>query len=385
SHVEPPRLGTARERCELGEARVIAPTVPPGRTLEAQVAIAADREERSALVAIDGTEARDAVELWWPDAESETVSHGGWLRELEAGSLFALEKTGPDDALLVRTSACIEAGHAAQCLFARAIHVDRAHDRIESSEPARVAMAGPPTTMRIATSEGRVLVARSHHAAPPVLDTFDVDAATHALRHRERALGEGLDLERGPVEILALTTTGGSYAVLFRQGAQEASDSSVTLSTGLDEHAVPELREALVIDSMAIFTGAIVMIAAFEFAEPSWLRMGFDGELIGEPRPLPAGEDVPLPFTDRRVARVDGTPPRTIEIRDGAGHATAPLVALGPEVRMADLARFDGGFLLATLGDDANVRVSSMRCRVAGSPSATPAAPHGDDNAQPAR
>jgi hypothetical protein len=233
------------------------------------------------------------------------------------------------------------------------------------SEPIAVPMDGPPTTMRVSATDGRVLVARSHHASAPQLDTFFVDATSGALRHAGRALGEGIDLERGPVEILALAATGGSHAVLFRQGAQEASDSSVTLSTGLDEHAVPELREALVIESMAIFAGAIVMVAAFEFSEPSWLRMGFDGEMLGEPRPLPPGEAVPIPFADRRVARIDGEPPRTIEIRDGAGHGTAPLVTLEPGVRSADLARCDGGFLLATFMDDSSVRVAPLRCRVA--------------------
>jgi hypothetical protein len=88
---------------------------------------------------------------------------------------------------------------------------------------------------------------------------------------------------------------------------------------------------------------------------------------------------VPIPFADRRVARIEGDPPRTIEIRDGAGHGTAPLVTLEAGVRSADLARFDGGFLLAAYMDDASVRVSSLRCRAAD------AAPSGDDNAPTAQ
>jgi hypothetical protein len=358
-----PRLGTARERCEIGAARRSEPTVPPGRATNAQIAVAAYREQRSAVVAIDGTEARDVVELWWADADSDTISHGSFLRDLEPASLFALEMTGPDTALLVRSRPCEHDGHARECLDARAIRVDRREGGATVSDPITVPMDGAPTTLRVSATEGRVLVARSHHDSGPRLDTFFVDDSSNTLRHSERALGEGIDLGRGPVEILALATTGGSYAVLFRQGAQEASDSAVTLSTGLDEHAVPELREALVIDSMAIFAGAIVMVAAFEFSEPSWLRMGFDGEMLGEPRPLPPGEPVPIPFADRRVARIDGAPPRTIEIRDGAGHGTAPLVTLEAGVRAADLARFDGGFLLATFMDDASVRIAPLRCR----------------------
>jgi hypothetical protein len=100
---------------------------------------------------------------------------------------------------------------------------------------------------------------------------------------------------------------------------------------------------------------------AFEFSEPSWLRMGLDGELIGQPRPLPAGDDVPIPFADRRVARLDGHPPRSLEIRDGAGHAIAPAIPIPGAPRSADLARIEGGFLLATLeGDDVHVR--RVRC-----------------------
>lgn len=372
-----PRLGTSRERCTLEGDRVIQPTVPPGRTPSGRVAIASDREAWTALVAIDATEARDEVELWWPHRESATASSGTFLRGLEEGSLFALEMTAPEAAVLVRAHACVHEGRAAQCLYARTIRFDEGRTRADVSEPVIVAMPSAPSTMRVQATEGRVLVARSHAGAAPALDTFYVEDGARAPRHVARPLGEGIDLDRGPVEILALAATGGSHAVLFRQGAQEASDSSVTLSTGLDEHAVPELREALVIESVAIFAGAIVMVAAFEFSEPSWLRMGMDGEMMGEPRPLPAGEAVPIPFGDRRVARMDGSPPRSIEIRDGAGHATAPIVPLASDVASADLARFDGGFLVATLNDDTNVHVSTLRCREA-APAPTSAR---DDNA----
>ena len=388
-----PRLGMERERCEIDSGQRSAPTETIVRGADARLAIAAHRDRRSAVVAIEVGELHDAVELWWADAESDTVSHGTFLRDLEPASLFALEMTGPDTAVLLRSRPCEHEGHARECLDARAIRVDRREAGARVSAPVTVPMDGPPTTMRVSATDGRVHLARSHHASAPQLDTFFVDDATGALRHSGRVLGEGIDLERGPVEILALATTGGSYAVLFRQGAQEASDSSVTLSTGLDEHAVPELREALVIESMAIFAGAIVMVAAFEFSEPSWLRMGFDGEMLGEPRPLPPGEPVPIPFADRRVARVDGEPPHTIEIRDGAGHGTAPLVTLEAGVRAADLARFDGGFLLATFMDDASVRIAPLRCRATGTEAsgveASGGAPAevapGDDNAPAAQ
>jgi hypothetical protein len=372
-------LGAARERCELGTARSRAPTVPPGRTADARIAIAAYRDPRTAVVAIDGVETRDEVELWWPDAENDAIEHGFFVRGLEPASLFALEMTGPDTALLVRSRPCEHEGHARECLDARSILVNRREGGATVSDPFTLPMDGPPTTMRVSAAEGRVLVARSHHASAPRLDTFTVDETTGVLRHVGRALGEGIDLERGPVEILALAVTGGSHAVLFRQGAQEASDSSVTLSTGLDEHAVPELREALVVESMTIFAGAIVMVAAFEFSEPWWLRMGFDGEMLGEPRPLPPGEPLPIPFTDRRVARLEGQPPRTLEIRDGAGHTTAPLVTLAANVRAADLARFEGGFLVASLLDDASVQIAPLRCRSNGA--GTPR--QADDNPAP--
>ncbi len=354
-----PRRGTARELCTLELPGSIAPTVPPGRPEGTRVAVAAFREESSALVAIDGG---GVVELSWGDSASATISHGMFVRELEEGSLFALEMTGPDTAVLVRTGACEREGRSAQCLYARGVWLDRDGDASVVSQPAVVAMPASPATMRIAATEGRLLLARSHVGAGPALDTFYVEDAGHTVRASSRALGDGLDLDRGPVEILALAATGGSFAALWRHGAQEADDSAVMLTTGLDEHAVGELQEALVVESMTIFAGAIVMIAAFEFREPSWLRMGFDGERIGEVRPLPAGEEVPIPFADRRVARMDGAPPRTVEIRDGAGHATAPTVRLPDGARAADLARFDGGFLVATLeGED--VRLGTLRCR----------------------
>lgn len=358
-----PRLGTARERCELETQRTIAPTAPPGRPAGTGVAIAAHRDDATSLVVVDGSEARDTVELGWPDPRLESVQHGQFVRGLEAASLFALEMTGPDAAVLVRTADCVASERAARCLYVRGIRLDRSGDEApEVTDPAVIAMPSAPSSMRIVATDGRVLLARSHVGAAPALDVLAFAAEEGALRVTSRALGEGLDLDRGPVEILAAAATAGSHAIVFRQGAQEADDSAVTLATSLDEHAVPELQEALVIESIALFTGAVVMVAAFEFSEPSWLRFGMDGELLGEPRRLPAGEAVPIPFSDRRVARVDGVPPRTLEIRDGAGHGTAPLVTLPEGTRAADLARFDGGFLVATLeGDD--VRVSALRCR----------------------
>jgi hypothetical protein len=369
-----PRRGMAREVCTLEAGARLAPTVPPGRPEGTRVAIAASSGELTSLVAIDGG---GTVELTWPDPRSPTMRRGLFLNELEEGALFALEMVGEDVALLVRAGACVDEGRSAQCLYARAVFLDRGGEGTVVSPPARVAMPSAPSTLRVSATEDRVLVARSHVGAAPALDTFLVDGPSHTVRASTRPLGEGLDLERGPVEILALATSGGSFAALWRQGAQEADDSAVHLTTGLDEHAVPELQEALVVESMTLFAGAIVMIVAFEFSEPSWLRLGFDGELRGEPRPLAAGEAVPIPFSDRRVARLDGEPPRSVEIRDGAGHASAPPVSIPPGARAADLARFDGGFLLAAL-EGQDVRLATIRC-------ATPGAGAGDDNGAPAR
>ncbi|GAB4206779.1 MAG: hypothetical protein OHK0013_23770 [Sandaracinaceae bacterium] len=366
------RLGTSRERCTLEEGARL--TAPSGRPQGTRVAVAASGPPEGALVAIDGG---GHLELSWADPASPTVRHGAFVRELEDGGLFALEMTAPDDALVVRMAPCVEQAQSAQCLYARGVFLDRRGEGTFVTAPVRVAMPSAPATMRVAATDGRVLFAHSHVGAQPALDTFLVDRTSRTVRVARRALGEGIDLDRGPVEILALAASGPSYAVLWRQGAQEADDSSVHLTTALDEHAVPELQEALVFESMTLFAGAIVMVVAFEFSEPSWLRMGFDGELLGEPRPLPAGEEVPIPFTDRRVARLDGDPPRSLEIRDGAGHATAPSIALPGTPESADLARVDGGFLLATLeGED--VRLAMVRCVPASDDSV-------DDNASPTR
>jgi len=372
-----PRLGTSRERCTLEPSRTVQATVPPGRPDGTRVAVAAYRDLASSLVVIDGSEGHDTVELSWPDPQREGVQHGHFLRGLESASLFALEMTGPDDAVLARAAECVVRERASRCLHVRGIHLDRSGTHAPVvTEPSVIAMPSLPSTMRVVATDGRVLVARSHAGAPPALDVIAFDAEHRTLSVTGRPLGEGIDLDGGPVEILAATATAGSHAVVFRQGAQEADDSTVTLATSLDEHAVPELQEALVIESIALFTGAVVMVAAFEFSEPSWLRFGMDGEMLGEPRPLPAGEAVPIPFGDRRVARIDGPPPRSIEIRDAAGHATAPTVLL-EGARAADVARFDGGFLLASL-EGQDVHVSTLRCRAQ-------SASTGDDNAPGAR
>ncbi len=346
----------ARERYEREPGRALGGSIAP--TDEARIAIASSPDGDVAVVVVDpGGDARE-VELFRVDPRGAPTLHAR-LALGEPGSLFALRLVAPELGVLLRARPCAREAERGVCLFAWALALEPSAV-VPSSHPEVIALEGFPHTMRIAVTNDRILLARGHERGVLALDTLRLDRRGPSAIVTTRRLGEGLDPSRGSVEILALAASSSSYAVLSRQGTEETSEAGVTLSTPMDEHVVPELDEALVIESIAIFAGGIDLIAAFEFREPSWLRVGFDGELGSPPRPIPAGEEVPIPFADRRVARLDPLRPGSVEIRDGAGHETAPTVALEDDLRMADVARVEGGFLVASLARDGTASVERL-------------------------
>ena len=348
-----PRFGAERERCAFGAATYESEPLVGARV----VAIASDEDTGAYVLAIDqGTTIELQRVLASPD---DTTSHRAEHLPFEAlpgepSRLVGFEAIGADHFVLLRAQDCIADGQAHRCLDAHAVTFDGRLRRTTGVEGARVVMPNAPRTMRLFATDDRLLFARSHDGVPTArvaLDTFLFDdTRPGGIRPSTRLLGEGTTPESA-LEILGLTGTSSSYAVLYRDGAQEAETSFVVMSTAIDEHAVPELREALTLESMSLFTGNLFVIASLEFSAPTWLRFGLDGELVGEPRMLPAGEDVPAPFGARRTARLDDATPPRIQIRDAAGHETMRAIALPSPVTAADIARMPGGFLVATLED----------------------------------
>lgn len=352
-----PRLGAEREHCALGAATYESEPLEDARF----IAIASNEDTGTYVLAIDqGTTIALQRVLASPD--DDTTSHRAEQLLFEAlpgepSRLVGLEAVGAgretsERYVLLRAQDCIANDQARRCLDAHAVTFDGRLHRTTGTLGARVVMPNAPHTMRLFATDDRLLFARTHDGVPTervALDTFLFDETRPGgLRASTRLLGEGTTPESA-LEILGLTGTSSSYAVLYRDGAQEAETSFVVMSTAIDEHAVPELREALTLESMALFTGNLFVIASLEFSAPTWLRFGLDGELIGEPRALPAGEDVPAPFGARRAARLDDATPPRIQVRDAAGHETMRALALPSPVTAADIARMPGGFLVATL------------------------------------
>lgn len=357
--VTPPRRGRERETCAfVGEPRVVsALTAAPTSVAVAQAGgtewFLVDDEDSTSMFAQPSSGRTERLRR--PRRADRT------LFALEAFPSDEDDPTSVDRALVVTLGPCSERGPVDGCLFAESVVI--APGTLATSEEVRITIGARPRTMRSARTGDSFYLARNEGRVHPVLERMRVpgDGRNVVLTHT--VLGQTIaEDDDAPLEILGVTATGGGHAVLFRKGAAEGGESSVTLSTQLDEHQVGALAEALVVESLEWLAGDLVLIAAFEFSRPVFLRMTATGELLGEPRPLAAGDDVPRPFASRRVARLEG-PPFRLEIRDGAGHATAPLFALPEDATSADVDHEGDDFLVALTDGLPTLRAAKVRCR----------------------
>jgi hypothetical protein len=222
-------------------------------------------------------------------------------------------------------------------------------------------LPGPLRSSRVTAASDSLYFAHAHPRAAPALDrlTFtddDLSVVTQPLGQGDPQLAEE------PTEILGLTASGGGYAVLWRHGASEDAASAVVLTTQLDEHQVAALHDALVVESMAWLAGSLSIVVSLEFARPSYVRLGADGEMRSPPMSLRFGEEPPAPFGGRRVALVRGEPGTLrLQIRDGAGDEVGELLALDPAIQQADAARSDDGFVVVTSEGSAAERTLALR------------------------
>ncbi|MDQ3035352.1 MAG: hypothetical protein M3Y87_23310, partial [Myxococcota bacterium] len=192
-----------------------------------------------------------------------------------ADELFAIEPIDQERFVVITHARCPEGVTATRCLAARLLGPD-AHVR---SEVVTIPLPGPLRSVHADASGSSVWIARTSAGAQPSLDR--IDATEGSLEVTTRALGDGIDVRDEPTEILGLAVSGGSWAVLWRHGATEDARSGVLLSTQLDEHEVEALQEALVLDSFQWYAGALSAVAALEFARPTFVRLGADGEVRG--------------------------------------------------------------------------------------------------------
>lgn len=381
---EAPRFGAERERCTLSAPRYTSEPFEDAHV----IAVAANEESGFYVLAVERGATTELIHV----RDEATGSIERMTFEAlpgEPSSLFAFEAVGADRFVLLRSQACVAEGETRRCLDGQAAWFDGRLRRTTGDEGARIVMPNAPHTKRLFASDDRLLLARTHDGvaqARVALDTFLFDETqAGGLRPSTRLLGEGTTPESA-LEILGVTGTSSSYAVLFRDGAQEADASFVVMSTAIDEHAIPELREALTIESLALFAGGLNVIASLEFSAPTWLRFGLDGEVVGEPRALAPGEDVPAPFGARRSARLDDATPPRVQVRDAAGHETMRAVALPQAVSAADIARIPGGFLIASL-EEGRALVRTLTCTPveAPTPSANPPTPSAEHAAPEGR
>ncbi len=331
--------------CTAGE------TVPLGT--EPARAIAVASSEHGRLVVLDRAEGGFIALAADDGAEGATARRE--IPRARGEIVLSLEPAG-DRFLLLGRAPCTSAGLATECIVARSISVAGG---ITSGPPLEVALPERIRTMRIATSRSLLYLARSHAGAPPGLERFEV-GDDGLVTHVRRALGEAIP-EDEPVEILGLVADGAGWAVLYRHGATEDARSAVVLATQLDEHEVGELHDALLVEAMAWVGTSLAMIVAFEFARPSWVRVGADGEVLTAPRALPPRGEPPLPFAGRRTAHIVGhAGARALEVRDAMGDRVGERIVLGAGT--ADAARTSEGFLVALLSTDGAVSLRTITC-----------------------
>lgn len=352
-----------RARCALGEETILARGLPGVRSLAIAIG------DTSRLVLLD----RDPGTLLAIAARPVAGAAPEPIELPGADALLALEPIDGERFVAIGRAPCAETedtSAASRCLAARVIGAD-AH---ALSAVETLALPSPMRSVRVDASGDSVWIARASPGSQPALDRLAAGESSLAIT--TRALGEGIDVSEEPTEILGLAVSGGSWAVIWRHGATEDARSGVLLSTQLDEHQVEALHEALVLDSFQWYAGALSAIAAFEFARPSFVRLGADGEVRGGPRPLPPGEPLPQPFRSRRVAAIVGTGANAaVEVRDGAGDAIAPRVSIAGALR-ADVARDGDAFVLALArreDDGVAIVTRELRCE------STTSAPSEDD------
>jgi hypothetical protein len=340
--------------CTLSTTSRSLETAPPDARA---VAVAVSATGRT-LVVVDRDDAH--VDLLLVDDEHTVGSVP--LEMAGAHDLFALEAVAGERFLLLTRDVCTAAAHASPCLVARAI--DASHGAPHAGEPSIVLLPGELRSSRVVAAGASVYVARAHRGAAPMLDRFDVG---DALGHAATRIGDGVpSLDEEPTEILGLTASGGGYAIVWRHGATEDARSAVTVSTQLDEHEVGALHDALVVESIAWLAGSLSIVASLEFARPSYVRLGADGELLTPPALLRFGEEPPAPFTGRRVAVLLGSSRELgVQIRNGAGDELAERMPLGESTVIADVARTEDGFVVASLDRTegaASVALRSVAC-----------------------
>lgn len=349
---EPEHAPAPRASCALeGEAVTLAPTASANA-----VALAVD-DRGTALALVDADATHVAARVVGREGTSS-------LELADAAALFALEAVATDRFVALTLGSCSIDGIASPCVHALAIDTS---GTTPTALPSRtIPLAAPIRTSRVLGASGTLYFAHSHQGAAPALERLSPSAT--ALAVSTLPLGSGdPSLASEPTEILGIAASGGSFAVLWRRGASEDAASAVLLSTHIDEHQVAALHDALVVESMAWLAGSLSIVVSLEFARPSYLRMGADGEVRTEPAPLRVGEEPPAPFAGRRVSVVRGEPGAyAIQIRDAAGDDVGAAIALPASVRRVDVARTEGGFAVASLegpeGEAPSVAIRRITC-----------------------
>ncbi|MFO0681852.1 MAG: hypothetical protein U0234_07375 [Sandaracinus sp.] len=342
---------TPRRPCTAdGEATVLASA--PGASVVA--AAVDDHGTTLALVDADATHVVARVVGREPTASLELA---------DAPALFALEAVATDRFVALTLGSCSIGGRASPCVHALAIDTGETLRAL----PARtIPLPAPIRTSRVLGASGTLYFAHSHQGAAPALERLSPGASELAVSTVPLGSGDP-SLASEPTEILGIAASGGSFAVLWRRGASEDAASAVLLSTHIDEHQVAALHDALVVESMAWLAGSLSIVVSLEFARPSYLRMGADGEIRTEPAPLRVGEEPPAPFAGRRVSVVRGEPGAyAVQIRDAAGDDVGAAIALAPSVRRVDVARTGEGFAVASLegaeGQPPSVAIRRITC-----------------------
>ena len=299
-------------------------------------------------------------------AIDERARPAGERREVAiegARGLFALRRVGDRYIVLTQHDTGSARTIVAQALDATGSPV---------GDPARVGLPERLLTTKVRPTDDALLLARSHAQAAPVVDRFAL--GRDGIAHTSFALGLARDPESRRVEILGLATEGDRWLVAWRAGAAEATSSEVVLTSNapfgraartLDtraaggqatyEGAIEALHHALAIESFGFDGDSVVAIAAHEMSRPALVRITRESERAS---PITRGEP-PAPFADRLSARALVAGDRlALELRDAAGDRVGEtLVAAGIRDAVADVARTDGGFLVAYAGAEANGRV----------------------------
>jgi hypothetical protein len=339
---------TETDACTLGAARVL------GHEGALHALAIASTEDGAPLVLAEHDATHVDAFLVAGDAAPAPV-----LLELpDASALFALEAAAPAHFVALTLGTCTTDGHASPCVHALGIDTSEGHIALHGTRT--VLLPAPLRSSRVLAASDSLYFAHAHQHAGPVLDRIGFGADD--LSVVSQPLGQGDPaLEVEPTEILGMTASGGGYAVLWRRGASEDAASAVVLTTQLDEHQVSALHDALVVESMAWLAGSLSIVVSLEFARPSYVRLGADGEMRGPAMTLRFGEEPPAPFGGRRVALVRGGPGTlSIQVRDGAGDEVGEAIALDPTAQRADTARSEHGFHVVTADGTEGARTLTL-------------------------